>query len=140
MKYIIIVVLLGIMILFIACGSPLETANLDNSRVIIDGKTYKVELVEDKSIIPMISDNLSISAEPQSELLGYDSLPLDNVKYYITDSEGNIYATRYELINTGKEVITITHYFIKEKNTERWFWHEEGIELSQTKVTIEQVR
>ena len=132
MKLLISLLILGVLLLT-GCAE----ADLDNTTLTIDGKTYKaVEVVPDKTEgetpSPQTTSNI------QSVEAGYNQPK--NTKYFIIMIDGVIYSISGEYIPLN-ETIKINNYYVREKDGERWFKHSETKELNRQDIkSIEQVK
>jgi len=139
---VLITTLMLIAMLMTSC-TELEKANFENTEVVIDGKQYKIKLEEvitsDNKTMPKVEEPIKINKSSQSIEEGYD-LPPNDSKYYITMLNGEVYATRDEVIYVTGDIIRLSNYYVRNKEGERWFYHSEPIELSREKALIEQMR
>ena len=134
-----IALLVSLPILALLGCSGLETANLDNSEIVIDGKHYKVVEVtpgETKSV----EDTAPKTVESPNKVQIGRPTPTDDVKYYIGMPDGKYYATRNELTPVADGIIRISEYWLREKKGDLWVFHKEPLDLDKTIAIIDQMR
>lgn len=78
--------------------------------------------------------NTTISGIPQNQEFGY--LQPAGVKYYVTMSDGRLYAAS-KLVESGINLISISSYYLKKGD--RWFFFEKALELDKNNASVLQV-
>lgn len=116
MKYLLLLTLLVTLTGLSSACSELSKANLENTEIVIDGKTYKVEL---KEVTPnTTATENEITPEPIEEYTSSIRPPI--TKFLLKDADGTVYLMdSYTSGSTTK----LSEYWVKE--SDYWVYHKE---------------